>query len=395
MSARPRGGRAVLPAFRTGAFYAAVFAALGVHLPFWPLWLEDRGLSAAQIGVYSALAVAAKVAVGLAAPALADRFEARRAMLAGAGLFGAAAFAAHLLAAEAAALVALSVAAAATFSAMMPVGEALGAAAARDFGFDYARVRAVGSAGFLAASLLMGAAVAQAGPGAALWAIVACLLAAAALGRTHPGGGRARALGRPDLGQMRRLFSDGRFALFLLAIGMAQGAHGVIYAFGSLHWRALGLDEGRIGALWAFGVAAEIALMALAGRALVRRLGAAGAIALSGAAGAVRWAAMAFDPVGAALWALQGLHALTFAAGHLGAIAFVSAAAPERLAGAAQGALGALASGALMAAATALAAAIYGWAGGGVYWIPALMSAAGAAAALRLGRVWRGERIMD
>ena len=36
----------------TSAYYGFLFLALGAHLPFWPLWLSDWGLSAAEIGLY-------------------------------------------------------------------------------------------------------------------------------------------------------------------------------------------------------------------------------------------------------------------------------------------------------------------------------------------------------
>lgn len=133
--------------------------------------------------------------------------------------------------------------------------------------------------------------------------------------------------------------------------------------------------------------------MALWGGALVRRLGPAGAISLSAGAGVARWSLMTVDPTGPLLWVLQASHALTFAAGHLGAVAFIVAAAPERLAGSAQGVFGAAAGGALMAAATAGAAAVYPWAGGGAFWIAAAMSLGGLVAARALARRWRGEAI--
>ncbi len=35
---------------RLGAYYAALFVAVGIHIPVWPLWLQSRGLSASEIG---------------------------------------------------------------------------------------------------------------------------------------------------------------------------------------------------------------------------------------------------------------------------------------------------------------------------------------------------------
>jgi PPP family 3-phenylpropionic acid transporter len=44
-----------------------------VHLPFWPLWLGDGGLTAAEVGLFTSVGVAVRVVAGLAIPALADR----------------------------------------------------------------------------------------------------------------------------------------------------------------------------------------------------------------------------------------------------------------------------------------------------------------------------------
>jgi PPP family 3-phenylpropionic acid transporter len=58
------------------------------------------------------------------------------------------------------------------------------------------------------------------------------------------------------------------------------------------------------------------------------------------------------------LWPLQALHALTFALGHLGFMAFVAAAVPPRLAGSAQGAATGAVGGLTMAGAAFGGAAI-------------------------------------
>ena len=51
---RPAGER--LLAARLALFYGAYFAAVGIHLPFWPVWLESRGLDAVAIGYVLAAA---------------------------------------------------------------------------------------------------------------------------------------------------------------------------------------------------------------------------------------------------------------------------------------------------------------------------------------------------
>jgi len=111
-----------------------------------------------------------------------------------------------------------------------------------------------------------------------------------------------------------------RFHHVVAASSLIQASHALFYGFGAVSWQAKGLDGAVIAALWALAVAAEIVLFAFSGRlppmfgpTMLMMLGAAGAI--------LRWGAMAFDPPIAALPWLQLLHALSFGATHLGALA--------------------------------------------------------------------------
>ena len=38
-------------------FYGAVFALIGLHLPFWPVWLAAKGLEATEIGALVAAGI--------------------------------------------------------------------------------------------------------------------------------------------------------------------------------------------------------------------------------------------------------------------------------------------------------------------------------------------------
>ncbi|TVQ57213.1 MAG: MFS transporter [Rhodobacteraceae bacterium] len=380
----------VAPAGRaTAGFYAALFMAIGAHMPFWPLWLADWGLSESEVGLYLGLAIAARVGAGVLAPWFADFTGRRRTALVILAGVGAAAFLAHSVVATRPALLALTLIGAVAMAGCIPIGDALAAAAARLHGFGYAQMRAVGSAAFLATNLIAGLAVARFGPDAALVWIVASLTLLALFSARHPGGVREDGP-RPRLADAFRLARARPFLYAAVASATLQAAHGPLYAYGSLHWRLLGVSEATIGALWAAGVAAEIALMVLIGGWITARLGPWGAFALSGAAGLARWTAMAFEPSLGALWLWQLTHALTFAPAHLGMIAFVAAAAPARLAASAQGVIGAGVGGATMAGATFLSAWIYPLAGAGVFALGVGLSAVGLAAALMLRRGWDG-----
>lgn len=377
------------PAAQTGAVFAALFMAIGAHMPFWPIWLSDWGLSEAEIGLYLGLGMALRVGTGVLAPWLADLTGRRRTavvLLAGASFV---AFAAHPLADGRGLLLALTLVSVLGLSGCVPLTDALAAAASRRHGFAYAPTRAAGSAAFLLANLGCGWAVAIWGSDAARWWILVSLAALAAFALRHPGGVRGQDA-RPRLADVGRLLRAPAFRHAALASAALQAAHAPLYAYGSLDWRTQGIGGEAIGALWAVSVAAEIALMLLAGGWLARRLGPAGLFAMAGLAGLVRWSAMLAAPSLDVLWGLQMLHAFTFAAAHLGLIGFVAAAAPTTLTASAQGLIGAGAGGLAMALGTFGAAALHGPLGSGIHALGIALSLVGLVAARKLAQGWHG-----
>lgn len=377
----------------TSAFYGALFLALGAHLPFWPLWLRDWGLTEAEVGLFTGCAIAARILFGVALPWIADTMNAPRRTLAAAAALGAVLFASHVWIETRPLLFVATLATAAVTAGTLPIADALSLRAAERGGFAYATARSVGSAAFLAANLLCGLAVARWGIDAALWWIALSFLPLIWLGWFHPGGAGAP-VARPKLAEAIRLLRSPAFLLAMIAGAALQGAHAPLYAYGSIHWRAMGIEDSTIGALWAFGVAVEVGVLALFGKRLIEKLGAAGAFALSALASLLRWSVMAFDPGLVWLWPLQALHGLTFTAAHLGAMAFVYAAAPAHLGATAQGLNGALAGGALMAAGAFLAALIYPQFGAGAFWIGVVFSAVGLVSAIWLKRLWHGGTVI-
>lgn len=381
----------------TCAFYAAIFTAIGAHLPFWPVWLADWGLSEAEVGLYLGAGLVLRIAASAGLGALADRLAARRAILAGASLAAAAVFALHLAVETRAALFVLTLMVTATLSPMIPLGEALGLRAARMHAFPYAHARAAGSIAFLLSNLAVGWAIARTGPDAALYTLAGACLVAALLAAVHPGGGAPPGSdGVADSARLKEgvgLLARPRLALFTLAHALGQSSFAVYYLYGSLDWARQGIAPGTIGALWATGVIAETALMLGPGRLWVMRLGAAGALALGAGASVVRWGAMTVEPALWALWPLQALHALGFGLAHLAVMAFMAEALPLRLQASGQGVLVALMTGIGMALATLAAGEIRGAFGIEAAWgLAVALSAASLALALALHGLGRAAR---
>jgi PPP family 3-phenylpropionic acid transporter len=148
------------------------------------------------------------------------------------------------------------------------------------------------------------------------------------------------------------------FLLFVATAGLLQISHAVYYAFGSISWRAAGLDESTIGMLWGVGVVAEVLLFAVAGR-FVHRVGPLGYLAIAAVGGILRWplTPLTNDPV--LLVPLQCLHALTFGAAHLGAMAYLARNIPDNVGATGQSLYYALTGGVLMGAMMPLAGTLY------------------------------------
>ena len=66
---------------RLAFFYGAVFALIGIHLPFWPVWLAAKGLGATEIGALIAAGVGVKVVFNPLIAHIADRRGQRRGIM--------------------------------------------------------------------------------------------------------------------------------------------------------------------------------------------------------------------------------------------------------------------------------------------------------------------------
>ncbi len=238
-----------LLAARLALFYAAYFAAVGIYLPFWPVWLQSRGLGATEIGYVLAAAFWPRVVTNLLIPSISDRLgERRRPMI----LLTAATFGGLILfglARDFWPLLVLSLLTGATWATILPLGEALALGEAKRRDLDYGRVRLWGSLTFILAAIAVGEWLERAGPPIVLWsvaAMVAGLLAACVLLPPGEFEGRAAAAGG-----LRRLVRKPEFLAFVAAAGLLQASHAVYYGFATLHWRAAGHGELVIGLLWA------------------------------------------------------------------------------------------------------------------------------------------------
>jgi PPP family 3-phenylpropionic acid transporter len=374
-------------ALKLGLFYAAYFFFGGVQLPFFPLWLEARGLDARAIGLVIAVPTLVRIVVTPIVGHQADRHRALKAVLVSGSIVGLLGMTmVGLVEGTVAILLAFALAMAA-LAPMLSLTDAYALNGLGTRGRAYGPVRLWGSVAFIAGNVGAGLILEVIAPGHLIWLIVASLVVVLATAIALVPIERAAPVADAARPSPRVLLRNPAFLAVALAGSMIQSSHALYYGFSTLQWRADGLDGTIIGLLWGLGVLAEVVLFAASAR-LPQALNPTVLLAIGGAAAAIRWTAMAFNPPLAALPVLQILHAGSFGAAHLGAMGFLARAVPKELAATAQGLVATL-SGIVTASAMALSGLAYASSGSLAYLVMAAMALVGFVSALYAGRRWR------
>ena len=373
-------------ALRLAIFYAALFAALGVQVPFLPLWLAAKGLDASTIGMVLSVPMLMRLLAIPLATRIADRHDALRAIIAIASALAMLGYGAMGLAQGALAVITAFALASIFYTPLMPLADAYALRGLGALGRAYGPVRLWGSAAFIVGNFAAGLVLDVVPARDLIWLVAAALVMTASAACTlSPLAPRETSTAKP-LRSARDLLRDPALLAAMAAASLIQASHAIYYGFSTLDWAAAGLDGSAIGALWALGVVAEIVLFAMSGRLPVAPT----TLILFGAAGAaVRWGAMAFDPPAVLLAPLQCLHGLSFGATHLGAVGFIARTAPAEASATAQGYL-AVALGLAMAAAMGVSGVLYARWGSFAYVSMALLAAAGGVFALAARRLTGG-----
>lgn len=369
-------GGAIHAQLAVASAYIAVCAALGVRVPFFPLFLADRGFSPAAISVALALPMAIRLAAMPLAGVYSDRVGAPRTMLGALGILAAACFV-FIGLAPGVGTILLAVGLSAVFwSPVFPLLEAYALRLTNVGGVDYGRVRLWGSASFIAANLASGYLLDWVPAGTIVWLIAGSIFLFALISRTLPLLKRplAHEAGLPAALPKRAVF------LGVVAAACVQASHALLYGFSSLQWKQSGIEPSMIGMLWSIGTGAEIVLFYI-GTRIAGKIPSLLLIALGGIAAALRFGAFAFDPPLALIVPLQLLHALTYGATHLGLMTLIRQNTPAHQSGRAQTFSSAVLS-AVMALATVAAGPLYARWGAGAYTAFAVLGAAGALIAL-------------
>ncbi len=377
----------VSPALRLSVFYATLFGLVGIHLPFWPVWLAGRGLDSFQIGVVTAVGLAVRAVSSPVIGSLADRARDRRTVMVAAAAVALLSVGLFHVAGGFAGIVFATIVLTISHGALGPLIENLAMLLATASGFSYGRVRSLGSVAFILMSAGGGWLVAGRSSEIVLTVVtiwlVLTVIAAFFLPEPPP-----VPHGAPR-GEAMPLLRQPMFRWLLLAVMLIQASHAVFYAFGTLEWRRNGLGDGIIGLLWAVGVAGEVVFFVFA-QSVLKRVGPLALLMLAGAGGVVRWTLMSVVTAWPLLLAVQLLHAASFACCHLGMMVVLSRAVPITHSATAQGLCASIAFALGMGAMMAVSGLLYAAYGADAYRWMAVSAALGIAAAAMVRKRWDG-----
>ena len=381
-------------AVRLSSYGAAYFFAAGAFMSYWPVWLRDRGVEDAEIGTLFMSRQIMSVASTLAIGWLAHRIGGTRGLILALASAAILLMIGYQLSHGFLAILLVSLLWGMVWAPTMALYDGVLVTETKARGFNYGSLRVWSSVAFILGAVICGAAVDLNGPSWVLYvSFVGILLLVPSALLLPPATSDHRESAKHAPFGIRDLLTSRPFVLFMVATGFCQASHAVLYSFGTLTWRAAGIDDVTISLLWGLSVAAEIVLMLFSGH-LLARLGVCGMIALALGCAMVRWLGMAFTTELWALVPLQALHAGSFAACHLGAMAFIQRALPAAGVALGQSVYYAIGTGMAQAVIFQIAGVLYGAYGQKAFLGMFVVAAIGAVAVSLLARQWKGGQLV-
>jgi MFS transporter, PPP family, 3-phenylpropionic acid transporter len=376
--------------------FALLYGAFGVHSPFFPSFLNARGLEPETIGVVLALGTAVRLIVAPIAGRISDALNATRSILA-VSVGGASLAAVAFLGAWGFwPLLLISLASAAALAPVAPLADALALRASEQRGregqraFDYSWVRGAGSAAFIAGSLLSGQLINGFGLSIVI-VLNASLLAIASLSvfitpAPEPAENVPGSIAKFEGGRqgLRQLLAIPLYRRVVLVAALVFGSHAMHDSFAVIRWRDAGIGPELISLLWSESVAAEVVVFFFIGPRLLGRMGPARTAAMCAGAGLIRWTVMAQTSWWPALMLVQPLHGFTFALLHLACMRILSRIVPSSLSATALTVYGTLGAGLSSVLLTLASGPLFKYLGPAGFWVMAALCAVAIPLALTL-----------
>ncbi len=278
---------------RVALAYFAIFTSSGLHLPYFPLWLEYRALTPTQIAIVLSMPLFVRVIAAPLVSMLADRSNDRAHILSIATVLAAIVAAFYFVPFGFAGILVVSLLLAPPWTSQVPLADTIALSGVRRYGADFAKMRVWGSISFLLTSFVGGIFIQQVGEHIIPWALLGLLVAACAVSFIVPRIGKPRRLSPlsdVDMADAGRALRRPAFVTFLIATGITQASHAYGYSFSAIYWKSIGIEETMIGALWSISVVAEV-IMFTCFRRVFGRLHPARVLMIGSAVAMFRWMA--------------------------------------------------------------------------------------------------------
>ncbi|MEI4480539.1 MULTISPECIES: MFS transporter [unclassified Phyllobacterium] len=328
---------------RIALTYFAIFMSNGLHLPYFPLWLEYRSLTPTEISIVLSMPLFVRVIAAPLVSMLADRSNDRAHILTLCTILAVAVAAFYFVPFGFVGILAVSLLLSPPWTSQVPVADTIALSGVRRYGADFAKMRVWGSISFLLTSFVAGIFIQRLGEHIIPWALLGALVLACGMSFIVPRIGKPRRLSPlsdVDIANAGRALRRPAFVTFLIATGITQASHAYGYSFSAIYWKSIGIEETVIGAFWSISVVAEV-IMFTCFRRIFGGLHPAKVLMIGSAVAMFRWAAFPLiEPAGlgvAGFLVVQCLHCFSFALSFLGMQKMIVLTIPEERGGTAQG----------------------------------------------------------
>ena len=305
--------------FCLSLFYFFFFAALGVFVPYWSLYLKSEGFSAAEIGELMAIVMASKIVAPYFLAWLADHFQQRLRIIQLSLVLTVIVFSGVFIDQSYWWLATIMAVFGFFWNASLPLFEALAFNHLADNPHRYSHVRLWGSVGFIVSVVSLPLVIEQRGL-SLLPVLLIILLLLNGVSTLFISDKNPLEHVSSTVQKMPEIIKSPLVIVFLLACSLQAISHGAYYTFFSIYMGEHQYSHTMIGWMWGLGVIAEVILFIFMHR-LLARFGACQLFNIALFVTAIRWVILALwiDNVGFLIVA-QLFHAASFGLFHSSAI---------------------------------------------------------------------------
>ncbi len=304
-----------VPYLRLSSFYFFYFATLGAFLPYWSLYLENKGFNALEIGELSAFMMGTKILSPNISGAIADHTGKSLSLIRTASFFAALLFAGFIFKTGYVWFAVITVGFSFFWNAALPQFEAATLYHLKAEPHRYSQIRLWGSIGFIVTVVAIGRLLDDYPIDLLPLFVVALFVSIWLIALITPEADVSHH--ETETEGLWKIIKKPEVIAFFVVYLLLQAAHGPYYVFYSVYLSHLDYSSTVIGGLWALGVVAEVVLFIFM-RRLLRAFSLRGILLWSVFLSIIRWSIIALAAKSIYWMAgAQLLHAASFGSSHV------------------------------------------------------------------------------